>query len=414
MAVTMSASILRAYALPLALIIAMIVGTLVGLAVGKPAQSLEPFGDVFINLLFVTVSPLIFFSISSAIIKTGALRKLGKVFIIMLLVFTVLGALAALIAIGVLAITGPLVRPGEISLPGAPEVTPPSFSQMIVDTFTRRQFYALLDPKAVLPLIVFAVIFGIATLMTGEEVARRVSSLFDTLTEILYNMIKVVMIYGVFGIFAYFATLTASLGVQLIGVYARIFVIYTIVAVGYWALVYSAVAYMSGGLRALKAWWSNVLYPAVVALGTCSSVATIPAELDASRKAGVPRDIRELVIPIGATIHMDGTAISGIFKIAFLFSLFGMNFFDPGVIAPAVAIAVLNAVVMAGVPGGGYVGELFIIGAYGFPLQAFPLIAMIGTIIDAPATMVNSTGDFAAAMLISRLIYGKDWWKYGD
>jgi len=111
---------------------------------------------------------------------------------------------------------------------------------------------------------------------------------------------------------------------------------------------------------------------------------------------------------------MDGTAISGIMKIAFLFSLFGLNFFTPGNIAAAVAIAVLNAVVMAGVPGGVYAGELFIISAYGFPLEAFPLVAMIGTIIDAPATMVNSTGDFAASMPIARLLYGKDWRRYGD
>jgi len=285
---------------------------------------------------------------------------------------------------------------------------------MIIDTFTRRQFYPLLDSRAVLPLIIFAMIFGVAVLMSGEEVSKRVYSLFGMLTNILYNVIRIVMIYGVFGIFSYFVALSASLGVQLIGAYLRVFVIYTALAITYWVLAYSAITYIAGGVRGLKAWWSNVLYPAIVALGTCSSVATIPAELEAAKRAGVPRDVRDLVIPIGATIHMDGTAISGIMKIAFLFSLFGLNFFTPGNIAAAVAIAVLNAVVMAGVPGGGYTGELFIISVYGFPLEAFPLIAMIGTIIDAPATMINSTGDFAASMLIARLLYGKDWWRYGD
>jgi len=285
---------------------------------------------------------------------------------------------------------------------------------MIIDTFTRRQFYPLLDSRAVLPLIIFAMIFGVAVLMSGEEVSKRVYSLFGMLTNILYNVIRIVMIYGVFGIFSYFVALSASLGVQLIGAYLRVFVIYTALAITYWVLAYSAITYIAGGVRGLKAWWSNILYPAIVALGTCSSVATIPAELEAAKRAGVPRDVRDLVIPIGATIHMDGTAISGIMKIAFLFSLFGLNFFTPGNIAAAVAIAVLNAVVMAGVPGGGYTGELFIISVYGFPLEAFPLIAMIGTIIDAPATMINSTGDFAASMLIARLLYGKDWWRYGD
>lgn len=342
------------------------------------------------------------------------MRKLGNVFFIMLAVFVFTGVLAALITVGVLSTTGPLVKPGEVMLPGRPEVTPPSPSEMIVNTFTRRQFYALLDPKAVLPLILFSMIFGVATLMSGEEVVKKILPLFKTLSNILYNVVKIVMIYGIFGIFSYFAALTASLGVQLIGAYARVFAIYTTLALAYWAAAYSIIAYISGGSRAFKAWWSNILYPAVVALGTCSSVATIPAELEAARKAGVPRDVRELVVPIGATIHMDGTAISGIMKIAFLFSLFNMNFFDPGVIATSVAIAVMNAVVMAGVPGGGYAGELFITSVYGFPLEAFPLIAMIGTIIDAPATMVNSTGDFAASMLVARIVYGREWWVKED
>jgi Na+/H+-dicarboxylate symporter len=392
----------------------MIVGTLLGVIIGKPAENLAPFGDIFINLLFVTITPLIFFSISLAIIETGSLSKLGKVFIIMLLIFIFLGILAALITVGVLTITGPLIRTGEITLPGKPEVTPPSLSDMIVNTFTRRQFYAILDPRAILPLIVFAILFSIAVLMSGEDVVRKVSSIFRIFTQILYEMIKIIMIYGIFGIFAYFAALTASLGTALIGAYARIFVICTSLALTFWIVVYSLVAYVAGGSRGLKAWWSNVLYPAIVALGTCSSVATIPAELQAAEKAGVPKDIKELVIPIGATIHMDGTAISGIIKIAFLFSLFNMSFFNPAAITTAVAIAVLNAVVMAGVPGGGYAGELFIISAYGFPLEAFPLIAMIGTIIDAPATMVNSTGDFAASMLIARLIHGKEWYRRGS
>jgi len=391
----------------------MVVGTLFGTAVGKPAENLAPFGDIFINLLFVTITPLIFFSISSAIIETGSLRKLGKIFTVMLLVFAFTGVVASLITVGVLAARGPLVRPGEVTLPVKPEVTPPSPSEMLVNTFTRRQFYALLDPRAVLPLILFTIVFSIAVLMSGEEIASKVASLFRVFTRVLYNMIRVIMVYGIFGIFAYFAALAASLGPALIGAYAHTFVVYTTLAIAYWAVIYSIIVYAAGGLRALKAWWSNVLYPAVVALGTCSSVATIPAELQAAERAGVPRDVRELVIPIGATIHMDGTAISGIVKIAFLFSLFGMSFFEPGVIATAVAIAVMNAVVMAGVPGGGYAGELFIISTYGFPLEAFPIIAMIGTIIDAPATMVNSTGDFAVSMLIARLVHGREWYRKG-
>jgi Na+/H+-dicarboxylate symporter len=159
----------------------------------------------------------------------------------------------------------------------------------------------------------------------------------------------------------------------------------------------------------VKAYWSAIPTPAATALATGSSVGTIPASLIAAQKIGIPRDIRELVIPIGATIHMDGSCLSAILKITFLFGIFGMPFAGIGDYATAIGIALLSGMVMAGIPGGGFIGELLIVSLYGFPPESLPILAAIGTLVDPPATMVNATGDTVCAMMTARLVDGPDW-----
>jgi len=124
---------------------------------------------------------------------------------------------------------------------------------------------------------------------------------------------------------------------------------------------------------------------------------------------GVPKDIREIVLPMGATMHMDGSCLSAILKISFLFGLYGKGFTGIGTFATAILISVMSGVVMSGVPGGGLIGEMLIVNLYGFPPEAFPIIATIGFLVDPPATMVNACGDSVAAMMVTRLVEGKEW-----
>ena len=125
----------------------------------------------------------------------------------------------------------------------------------------------------------------------------------------------------------------------------------------------------------------------------------------------MPRDISKIVIPIGATVHMDGTCISAVVKIALLFSFFGMKFAGIGTIATALGVALLSGIVMTGIPGGGFLGELLIVTLYGFPPAALPLISMVGTLVDPPATMVNAIGSNSVSMLIARILGGRQWMK---
>jgi len=144
-------------------------------------------------------------------------------------------------------------------------------------------------------------------------------------------------------------------------------------------------------------------------VGTCSSIANIPANLEAAEKIGIPEYITNVTIPLGATLHKDGSSISSIIKMAVVFALFGKSFDSAETIAIALGMTVLVSIVEGGIPNGGYVGELLFISAYGFPPEALPPAMIIGTLVDPMATLLNSTGDTVAAMLITRFTEGKNW-----
>ena len=147
----------------------------------------------------------------------------------------------------------------------------------------------------------------------------------------------------------------------------------------------------------------------MTAFATQSSVATLPVNMEACRKIGVPEDISNIVLPMGATMHMDGSVLSAITKIAFLFGIFQMPFTGIDTYAMAIAVSILSAFVLSGAPGGGLVGEMLIVSLFGFPAEAFPLIATIGFLVDPAATCLNASGDTIASMMITRLVEGKDW-----
>lgn len=129
---------------------------------------------------------------------------------------------------------------------------------------------------------------------------------------------------------------------------------------------------------------------------------------------GVNKDIRETVIPLGAALHKDGSVMGGVLKIAFLFGIFNMNFSGLGTLSLVIGISLLVGVVMGAIPSGGMIGEMLILTLFGFPPEALPIIAAISTLIDPPATMLNASGDNVTAMMVSRLVEGKNWIKTAE
>lgn len=401
-------SIWEAYKFSILLIGAILIGSFIGIHFGEAAVKLKPLGDLFINGMFMIVVPLVFITISSSIAGMNDMNRLGKIMKNLFLIFVGTGVVAFFYVFVVVKIFPPAAGVA-IEMPAAEALKPFQTGDQIVKAITVTDFPELISRKNMLPLIIFSIVFGICVNMIGEK-GRSIAQGLEVLSEVFLKMIGLLMYYAPIGLGAYFAALVGEHGKELLGSYARAIGVYYPLCLVYMFTAFPVYAYISAGkegIRALK----HVISPAITAVATQSSIATLPVNLEACKKIGVPKDIREIVLPIGATAHMDGTVLSTILKISFLFGIFQIPFEGMGTYLSALALSVVGGVVMSGVPGGGLIGEMLIVTMYGFPAEAFPIIATIGYLVDPFATMINASGDTMASMLVTRAVEGKDWIK---
>ncbi len=400
---------IRSYGFSIVLIISIMIGSLLGIIYKKEAIVFKPFGDIFLHLLFTVIIPLVFFSISSAVASMTNIQRLGKIMSVMMLVFIVTGLIATILMIIVVSLYPPAAGV-NINLGSAVNMEQFRVSEQIVKAFTVSDFPDLLSKNNMLALIIFAILLGLATSSAGER-GKSFSNFLSSASVVMMKLISFIMYYAPIGLGAYFAYLVGVFGPELLGSYMRAMILYYPTAILYFFLAFTLYAFIAGKATGVRRFWTNIIPAALTSLATGSSMAAIPANLVAADKTGVPKDISEVIIPIGATIHMEGSCLAAVLKIAFLFGLFQMDFSGVEAIATAIAISLLVGVVVSGIPGGGTIGELLIISLYGFPPEAFPIITMIGTLVDAPATMLNATGDNVASMVVARMLGGKDWLK---
>lgn len=397
------------YRFPLILIVSIVVGCLIGVIFGEKATVLSPLGDIFLNLMFTIVVPLVFVSIASAVGNMMNMKRLGKIIGYTILVFVVTGLIAGVIILIVVNIFPPALNT-SIALTTTDVGEASSIGALIVNALTVNDFSGILSRKNMLPLIVFSIIFGFCVSACGGK-ESPVGRLLENLSNIVMKFVKIIMYYAPIGMCAYFAALIGEFGPNLIGDYGRAMLIYYPLCVAYFLLMFPVYVYYAGGREGVRSFFKNILTPTVTSIGTQSSIATLPVNLEAAGRIGVPKDIREIVLPMGATMHMDGSVISSVLKISFLYGIFGMPFTGVGTYLVTILISILGGVVMSGVPGGGLVGEMLIVSLFGFPPEAFPIIAMIGFLVDPPATCINATGDTVVSMIVTKLIDGKDWMK---
>lgn len=398
---------LRNYSSSLLLIGSILAGSLLGLILKEKAAVFKPFGDVFLNLLFTVVVPLVFFSISSTVANMADMRRLGKIMGWMVVIFIVTGILAAVVMLIGVKIYPP-AQGLQISFdqPVTPEKI--SLSQQLVKTFTVGDFSELLSKKNMLALIIFSLLVGLATSAVGQK-GKAFAQFLVSGNEVMTKAIGFVMLYAPVGLGAYFAYLVGDFGPQLFGSYARVVILYYPVAIAYFVLFFSFYAWLAAGRKGVKVFWSNIIPVSLTAWGTGSGLATLPVNLEAAKKMGIPEDIKQVVIAIGASMHSDGSALAAVVKMAVLFGIFGMPLEGWNMMASVVGVALLCGTVISGIPSGGIIGEMLIISMFGFPIEAMPIITMIGTIVDPPATMVNVVGDNVSSMMVARVMNGKDW-----
>jgi Na+/H+-dicarboxylate symporter len=401
-------SIIKNYGFLAIMLGAMVAGMICGWVAPEFGTKIKPFGTVFINMMFCVVVPLVFASISSSVAGMQSKERAGKIMGTTVGIFVVTGAIAAVIMFVVLKVFPPVLTPWT-DLPAEEMGEYASISDMIVNFFTASDFVGLLSRKAMLPLIVFSILFGFSTNLAGGP-EGPIAQFLSALSEVMLKFVKIITYYAPIAFFAIFADLVAQYGSAITESYARAMLAYYPLCIIYIVTAFPLFAWFGGGKHGIKTMFKHIARPAVTSLGTCSSVATIPTNLEVAEETGVSKDVAEMVVPLGATMHMDGSCFSCVLKIIFVWGVFGMPV-EWSSLPLIVLVAVLSSVGMSGVPGGGYIGEYIICSIF-FPTQievAFPILVMIGNLVDPPATMINSAGDYVVTYIVSRFVDGKDW-----
>lgn len=394
------------------LLLSIIIGTIIGLIFKEKACILSPLGDIFLNLMFVIIVPLIFLTITSSIIKMENPKRLGKIMITILIVFAVMSIIAALIGV-VSSYTIKLIDYKDINnltnllnqdVVISEEV---NILQKTANLLTVNDFYKILSKENIIAILVFSIIFGFA-IRKSKDKGKKVIELILSLNEVVINIVNIIMYYAPIGLGCFIATLIGSYGSVIAIGFLKTFIVYTLVCIFIYVFVYSAYVFLVSGKKGLKAYWKNIIGPSTTALATCSSAATIPINIKYTKEMGVPSDIAETTIPMGTSFHKDGSVIGSAFKIMFLIYLFGKDIN----ILTILGVSLLSTLLITAVPiGGGTISEMFILQILGFPSSALPIISIIATIIDAPATVLNVVGDSCSSLIVARIIDGKNFLK---
>lgn len=410
--------ILSNYKSTIILLVAIIVGSIVGVIFKEKATILSPLGDLFLNLLLVIIVPLIFLNITTAISKMKQPKRLGKIIGSIILVFVITSIIAVLVGFASTyfvklintedgeQIRATLQETEDTSSDDTSEEEM-TIADRTVKLLTVNDFSKLLSKDNIIALLVFSIIVGIAINMSGEK-GEPVRQILESANNIMENIVKIIMYYAPIGLGCYMAAFIGSFGTSIAVGYLKTFLVYLVVAVLYYFVMYSLYAFIAGGKNGVKAFWKNVIPATITAMGTCSSAACIPINIESTKKMGVPEDIAETTIPLGTSFHKDGSIIGSVFKIMFLVGLFGTSLATAGDVFTVLGVALLANLLITAVPiGGGTISEMLIITMLGYPVAALPILTIIATIIDMPATVLNVIGDDVASMMVTRIVDGK-------
>ena len=405
---------LKNYKTMLLLILAMIIGAVGGLIFKEDAMVVKPLGDLFLNLMFVIIVPLVFLTISLAVAKVKHPKRLGKIMVSTVIVFLVTSVIA--VGIGFLSTycvdlvdKGDTASIKELFDGEVASDTDLNFLERTVQLISVDDFTGLLSKENVIALLVCALIVGFSMRMSKEK-AEPLLKVMESMHSVVFNFIKITMYYAPIGIGCYFASYVGSFGASIATGFLKTFIYYALVALIYYIVMYTLYAFISGGTKAVKVWWKNILPSTFTALATCSSAACIPINIDSAKKMNVSEDVADTTISLATNLHQDGSMIGSVFKIMFLACLFGLNISDPGTIGQVLVTALVASVLISAVPiGGGTISEMVIISMMGFPVASLPVLTMVATVIDAPATALNAVGDTSCSLLVSRVVDGKNW-----
>ena len=406
-------NIIKNYKSTIILLLSIIIGAIIGLVAGEKAAILAPFGDLFINMLLVIIVPLIFITITTSIGKIDSGKRLGKILLNIVIVFVLTSLIS--VVVGLLFTATPLVSGDNatkiIAALGNETATEEKLNllERTVQTISTNDFVNLLSKNNIIPLIMISLLVGLAINKSKED-GKPFLKLLESGNVVMQKLIELIMLYAPIGICAYFASFIGQFGASIAVGYVKSFILYLIASLFIYFIMYSIYAFIAGGKEGFIRYWKNIIPATLTAVSTCSSAACIPVNTKCAKDIGVSDEIATTTIPLGTSFHKDGSIVGSVFKIMFLVYLFNLDIS----LIKIIGVALVATVLVTAVPiGGGTISEMFIISLIGAPINALPILTIIATIIDAPATVLNVVGDSASSMLVSRITDGKHWLKKG-
>ena len=381
------------------LLCGLVIGGVCGVVFGEGAAAVKPVGDLFLNLIFVLIVPLVFFSMSSAIARMRGSGQAGRVIGISIAVFVGMSLVAAFVGYGWCLLWDPLRgvdKAGLLSsLPPMEDQASLTPGEMLVKTFSVPDFIQLFNKANLLPLIVFSLLLG-AAVPPGGKVARAL----DAGLDVIVRMMKLVMVAAPVGLGCYFADLVGSLGGQIVSSFVNSMLLYLVITLILFFGVNSIYVALAGGKERLFSFWRNITEPSLLAVATCSSAATIPASIKSAKRMGVDDSVAESVIPLGINLNKDGSVVSSVLKTMFVVSFYGLGGYG---CLSIVAIGILASLVVGAIPVGGMTAEILICAILGVDPEFAATLLVISTLVDIPATLLNTADNLVSAVWVDKL-----------
>lgn len=375
-----------------------ILGALVGVLLGETATVLKPLGDLFISAIKMLVAPLVFCAIVVSITSLGSQTNLKRLSLKTLGMFMLTGTVASLIGLAV----GSLIDMGgtmQLATTEVRERNIPGFAQVLLDMIPVNPFASLADGK-VLQIIVFAALVGIAINKVGEK-AEPLKRTIEAGAEVMFQLTRMVLKLTPIGVFGLMAWVVGEYGLSTLLPLGKFIAAIYIAALIHMIFVYGGLVKFAAGLNPVQ-FFRKAMPAQLVAFSTSSSFGTLPASTRAVETMGVSKRYSAFVMPLGATMNMDGCggiypAIAAIF-IAQIYGI-PLDTLDYVMIAVTATVASVGT---AGVPGSAMVMLTVTLGVIGLPLEGIAFIAAIDRIIDMIRTATNVTGDMMTAVVIGK------------
>ena len=385
----------------IALVLAIIVGLILG-EKGAPFASsyIKPFGTIFLNLIKFIVCPIVLFSIMSGIVSMRDVKKVGSIGLKTVVFYLCTTAIAIIIGLGVASLAKglfPMIATTDLTYSAKAST---SFMDTIVGIFPSNFLAPLLNAN-MLQIIVMAILIGFAIVVIGEKRDIKVVEGFLDLNEIFLKCMEMILKLSPIGVFCLLCPVIAQNGSQIIGSLAMVLLVAYIYYILHAVLVYSVSVFTMGGVSPIK--FFKGMMPAIMfAFSSASSVGTLPINMKCVDELGADKEISSFVLPLGATINMDGTAIYQGVCAVFIAACYGINLTLPQMLT-IVLTATLASIGTAGVPGAGMVMLAMVLTSVGLPVDGIALVAGVDRIFDMGRTTVNITGDAACAIVVSNI-----------